>query len=255
MEKIQKKALVIGLAFVVILNLFVIGWLISDLFGGKEDTNGTVSSTEDITTEEPTTEEPTTEEPTTEEPTTEEPTTEEFTTEEPTTEEPTTEEPTTEEPTTEAVVIEPGNIHLEETVVDNGEIVQVIEVDKTLLADLDGDGVQEKITLRREEKTFGYKAYTLHFQVGELYYSGGFGGLVDMYAGSLTENSFSLVDLDKSDGYKEILIKTSDFESYGHYLRYQAGEIIPIGVVNYRGSLEPITGDGTVSGGLWDDII
>jgi len=55
MEKMQKKALVIGLVFVVILNLFVIVWLVSDLFAGKEENpKGTVSSTEEITTEEKT---------------------------------------------------------------------------------------------------------------------------------------------------------------------------------------------------------
>ena len=105
MEKMQKKALVIGLVFVVILNLFVIVWLVSDLFAGKEENpKGTVSSTEEITTEENTAGETTTEEPTTEEPTTEEPTTEETTTEELT-----TQEPATEETTIDAVVIEPGN--------------------------------------------------------------------------------------------------------------------------------------------------
>ncbi len=244
MDKIQKKTLIVCLVFVVILNLFVIGWLISDLLGGKEDTNGTVSSTEDITTEEPTTEEPTTEEPTTEEPTTEEPT---------------TEEPTTEEPTTEAVVIEPGNIHLEETVVDNGEIVQAIEVDKTLLADLDGDGVQEKITLRLENKPIkNGKEYTLHFQIGDLYYSAvtGFGELIDWYAYSINENSFSLVDLDISDGYKEIAIYTDDLGWYTHYLRYQDGKIIPLGVISkWRTGTPSVLGDGIVSANNRYDIL
>lgn len=255
MDKIQKKTLIVGLVFVVILNLFVIGWLISDLLGEKEDTNGTVSSTEEITTEEPTIEEITTEEPTTEVPTTEEPTTEE-----PTTEEPTTEEPTTEEPTTEAVVIEPGNIHLEETVVDNGGIIQAIEVDKTLLADLDGDGVQEKITLRLENKPLNnnYKAYTLHFQIGDLYYSAasGFGELIDMYAQSINENSFSLVDLDTSDNYKEIAVSTDDFEQYVHYLRYQDGKILPLGVISgWRTGIPLISGDGTVSARVRYDVL
>lgn len=252
MEKMQKKALVIGLIFVVILNLFVIGWLISDLLGEKEDTNGTVSSTEEITTEEPTIEEITTEEPTTGEPTTEEPTTEE-----PTTEEPTTEEPTTEEPTTEAVVIEPGNIHLEETVVDNGGIIQAIEVDKTLLADLDGDGVQEKITLRLENKPFSSnRQYTLHFQIGDLYYGGeiGFGELLD-HSYSINENCFSLIDLDTSDNYKEIVVFTDGSGSYAYYLRYQAGKIIPLGVISHWGGLPLILGDGTLSARVRYDVL
>ena len=241
MDKTQKKTLIVGLVFVVILNLFVIGWLISDVFGEKEDTNGTVSSTEEITTEEPTTEEITIEEPTTEEPTTEEPTTEE----------PTTEEPTTEEPTTEAVVIEAGNIHLEETVVDNGEIVQMIEVDKTLLADLDGDGVQEKITLRLENKPSKYgKEYTLHFQIGDLYYGGeiGFGELIDANY-TIDINSFSLVDLDTSDNYKEIAVFIDMMQSgIYYYLRYQDGKIIPLGVFSaWRTGTPPVSGDGTVS--------
>jgi len=241
MDKTQKKTLIVGLVFVVILNLFVIGWLISDLFGEKEDTNGTVSSTEEITTEEPTTEEITIEEPTTEEPTTEEPTTEELT----------TEEPTTEEPTTEAVVIEAGNIHLEETVVDNGEIVQMIEVDKTLLADLDGDGVQEKITLRLENKPSKYgKEYTLHFQIGDLYYGGeiGFGELIDANY-TIDINSFSLVDLDTSDNYKEIAVFIDMMQSgIYYYLRYQDGKIIPLGVFSaWRTGTPPVSGDGTVS--------
>lgn len=250
MEKMQKKALVIGLIFVVILNLFVIGWLISDLLGEKEDTNGTVSSTEEITTEEPTIEEITTEEPTTEEPTTEEPTTEE-----PTTEEPTTEEPTTEEPTTEAVVIEPGNIHLEETVVDNGEVVQVIEVDKTLLADLDGDGVQEKITFRLENKPSRYNSnYIFHFQVGELYYGGeiGFVELINTNYG-IRENSFSLIDLDTSDNYKEIAVLTDSFGSDWYCLRYQDGKIIPLGIISRNNAL--ISGDGTVSARVRYDVL
>ena len=262
MEKIQKKALVIGLAFVVILNLFVIGWLMLDLFTGKEENpKGTVSSTEERTTEEPTTEEPATaeptiEEPTTVEPTTEEPTTEEPTTEEPTTEEPTTEEPTTEEPTTEAVVIEPGNIHLEETVVDSGEIVQAIEAEKTLLADLDGDGVQEKITLRVEDKPFAYSDYRLHFQIGDLYYGSGAGieQLLNGYS-LLNVNSFSLVDLDRSDNYKEIAIHSNQIDNPTHYLRYQNGQIIPIGVTtNWRGK-ESIPGDGTVSARCRYDVL
>lgn len=250
MEKMQKKALVIGLVFVVILNLFVIVWLVSDLFAGKEENpKGTVSSTEEITTEENTAGETTTEEPTTEEPTTEEPTTEETTTEELT-----TQEPATEETTTEAVVIEPGNIHTEETVADTGEIMQVIEIGKTLLVDLDGDGVEEKITLRTETERDRYDHNSIHFQVNDLYYHGGkFAELVPGGWLGVSKTGFSLVDLDKSDNFKEIVIYESNMDPIC-FLRYQDGALIPIGTIPGNSLVNSekldfltIPGDGTVS--------
>lgn len=244
MEKMQKKALVIGLIFVVILNLFVIGWLISDLFGGREeDSKGTVSSTEEITMGESTTEE--------------------ITAEELTTQEPTTEEPATEEPTTEAVVIEHGNIHTDETVPDTGEIVQVIEVGKTLLADLDGDGVDEKITLRTDKERNQYNHDSLHFQVNDLYYHG-IGKFAELVPGgglSVSESGFSLVDLDKSDNFKEIVIHESTSDPIC-FFRYQDGVLIPIGTVpgtlaKNSGKLDFLTipGDGTVSMKVDCDLI
>ena len=107
--KNERTSLIVGIIFLIIVNLFVGIWLFTDE-SDKPDTQASTVAADESTEKESggavfTTEEPMSEEPTTEEPTTEEPTTEEPTTEEPTTEEPTTEEPTTEEPTTEATTV------------------------------------------------------------------------------------------------------------------------------------------------------
>ncbi len=234
--------LILGLIVIVLFNLMIFGWMLSDLFAGKTDEP---EETEEITTEAPETEEPTTEEPTTEAPATEEPSTEE-----PTTEEPTTEEPTAEEPMTEAVVIEPGNIHTDETVDATDEIVQVIEMGKTVLADLDGDGVDEKITVRAEAEQINYYEDDIHFQIDELYYHGdNFDELI--CAGIISMRTFYLVDLDTSDRWVEIAIMEESCEN--NFLRYHEGGLFPIGeisgisITSGEDGSTKILGDGTIS--------
>lgn len=263
MEDRQKKILWVAVVLVLVLNLLVIGWLLSDLFTGADDLPETEAvSTENTegetteATETPETEEPTTEAPTTSSPATEEPKTEGLTTEEATTEEPTTEEPTTEEPTTEAVVIEPGNIHLEETVMATDELVQVLPLDQTLLVDLDGDGILEKVTVREGEGSrYGHGQDKFHFQINELYYHGtaGFGTILP--GGYLTADGvpFYVIDIDTSDAYREIAIYKSSGD--GTYIfRYHEGELIPIGCVAGVPTVEmsgmgelKVNGDGTLN--------
>lgn len=115
MKQNQKIMLVISLGLVILLNILLLSWLLTDFFSDPHEPVETVAATggvEETTDKESTasgetsTENPTTAESTTEEPTTEEPTTEEPTTEEPTTEEPTTEEQPTREPTPYDEVLE-----------------------------------------------------------------------------------------------------------------------------------------------------
>jgi len=104
MKQNQKLLIAIGLGLLILVNVLVLGWLLTDFFSGSNEPEKTVAATDDW--------ENTTVAESTEELTTEEPTTEELTTEEPTTEELTTEELTTEEPTTEEI---PTVAHLPET--------------------------------------------------------------------------------------------------------------------------------------------
>ena len=83
MKQNQKLLLSIGLGIVILLNVLLLGWLLTDFFSGPNGPGETVAATdsgeettgeettvdEEITSQEVTTEEPTTEEPTTEEPT------------------------------------------------------------------------------------------------------------------------------------------------------------------------------------------
>ena len=98
MKQNQKIMLIISLGVVILLNILLLGWLLTDFFSGPHEPLETVAATGGVeettdkdstasgetSTENPTTAESTTEEPTTEEPTTEEPTTEEQPTREPT---------------------------------------------------------------------------------------------------------------------------------------------------------------------------
>ena len=172
-------------------------------------------------------------------------------TEETATEIPATEISATEVTAVDTQVIEPGNIH--QVVIATDEIIQPIEMGKTMLADLDGDGEPEMITVRRSSYDSGYSVnkHHLYFQVNDLYYNGNdFGKLVPN--GYLYSPSFYLVDLDTSDRFKEILIlDAGDVENKGHFLRYDQGEMIPISGNNINGielsgERVSICGDGTV---------
>ena len=165
------------------------------------------------------------------------------------TEIPATEVPATEETIVDTQVIEPGNIH--QVVIATDEIIQPIEMGKTLLADLDGDGEPEMITVRRSLDDRGSYVNKLYFQVNDLYYHGSdFGKLVP--SGYLHYSTFHLVDLDTSDRYKEILIlESGDVENKGHFLRYDQGQMIPISGKNINGielsgERVSICGDGRV---------
>ena len=161
-----------------------------------------------------------------------------------------TEVPATEVTAVDTQVIEPGNIH--QVVIATDEIIQPIEMGKTMLADLDGDGEPEMITVRRSSYDNGYSVnkHHLYFQVNDLYYNGNdFGKLVPN--GYLYSPSFYLVDLDTSDRFKEILIFDSMDMSYrGHFIRYNRGEMIPISGnidrIRLSGDSVSICGDGTV---------
>ena len=159
-----------------------------------------------------------------------------------------TEVPATEVTAVDTQVIEPGNIH--QVVIATDEIIQPIEMGKTLLADLDGDGEPEMITVRRSLDDRGSYVNKLYFQVNDLYYNGNdFGKLVPN--GHLSTPSFYLVDLDTSDRFKEILIFDSMDMSYrGHFIRYNRGEMIPISGnidrIRLSGDSVSICGDGTV---------
>lgn len=169
---------------------------------------------------------------------------------------PGTEVPATEVTVVDTQVIEPGNIH--QVVIATDEIIQPVEMGKTMLADLDGDGEPEMITVR--SKSGGsYRNDALFFQVNDLYYHGSdFGKLVPSGYLHLSNDSFYLVDLDTSDRYKEILILDwMDSKYRGYFIRYNRGEMIPISGNNIDGiSLSgenvSICGDGTVK--IWESI-
>lgn len=225
---------------------------------GAQHEAGVYSTAADVTGE-PTTEESTTEAPTTEEPTTEEPTIEESTTEKPTMEESTTEEPTTEEPTTEAPTeaqpTEPVNLHTEETQVAGEGIIQVFETGKTLLADLDGDGEAEKITVAVDPDR-GYR-FSLKLQIDDTYYD--CDTLHSVLRGLECEETrcFYLLDIDSSDKWLELA-----FFEYGPsgdpcttFARYSDGELVYIGEIGdgppgedrYGNVSMEFPGDGTIS--------
>ena len=79
MKQNQKLLIAIGLGVLILMNVFVLGWLLTDFFSGSFEPEKTVAATENrenTTGAEPTEEitiEASTEEPTTEDPTTEEP--------------------------------------------------------------------------------------------------------------------------------------------------------------------------------------
>ena len=152
---------------------------------------------------------------------------------------------------TEMAVIEPGNIH--RVVFATDEIIQPIEMEKTMFADLDGDGKPEMITVRSKSDDGSHSQDELYFQVNDLYYHGSdFGKLLPIGNLSVSDNSFYLVDLDTSDKYKEILIlDTGVVENKGHFLRYDQGEMIPISGndingIRLSGESVSICGDGMV---------
>lgn len=191
---------------------------------------------------------------TTEEPTTEEPITEKLTTEEPTTEEPTTEEPTTEAPTEEQPT-EPVNLHTEETQVAGDGIVQVFETGKTVLADLDGDGEAEKITVAVDPDR-GYR-FSLKLQIDDTYFD--CDTLHSVLRGLEFEETrcFYLLDIDSSDKWLEVA-----FFEYGPsgdpcttFARYCDGELVYIGEIQdgppgedgYGNISMEFPGDGTIS--------
>lgn len=182
----------------------------------------------------------------------------EVTTDAPKAEVPAAEVAATEETATEMVVIEPGNIH--RVVIATDELVQPIEMGKTMLADLDGDGVPEKITVRSESSDDSHSQEELHFQVNDLYYhEGDFGKLVPWGSLNVPGSAFYLVDLDTSDRYKEILINGSSFDGRAYFLRYHQGELIPIGgydipSVILSGEDISICGDGTVKASEFDGL-
>ncbi len=215
---------------------------------GTEGPAGTVGGT----VEAPETEVPGTEELTTEEPTTEAPMTEDPTTEEPTPEETTTEEPTTEEPTTEEQPTEPVNLHTEETQVAGEGIVQIFETGKTLVADLDGDGITERITV-----AVGQGYHPLSMQIDDVYWNADEFSEAVRYMENPECQKFYLVDVDVSDGWKELA-----FYEHGPsgdpcttFLRYQNGELVYIGEIadgapgegRYGSVTMEFPGDGTIS--------
>lgn len=163
--------------------------------------------------------------------------------------------PATEETVVDTQVIEPGNIH--QVVIATDEIIQPIEMGKTMLADLDGDGEPEMITVRKRLDDRASYVNKLYFQINDLYYHGSdFGKLVPN--GYLSSCSFYLVDLDTSDRFKEILIlDPRDMTYRGHFIRYNRGEMIPISGNNIdritvSGENASICGDGTVK--TWESI-
>ncbi|MBQ6876681.1 MAG: hypothetical protein IJN46_10685 [Lachnospiraceae bacterium] len=205
----------------------------------------------------------TVEAPETEVPGTEEPTTEELTTAEPTTEEPTTEETTTEEPTTEEQPTEPVNLHTEETQVTGEGIVQVFETGKTVVADLDGDGTAERITVKVDLEASYYDRMSM--QIEDIYFDSEEFNRITGYMEGAETKEFYLVDLDVSDQWLEIA-----FFEYGPsndpvttFLRYGDGNVINIGNVPTGPPDEQyvenkginIPGDGTMTGRARYDIV
>ena len=168
----------------------------------------------------------------------------------------------TEEAATEVAVIEPGDIH--RIVFATDEIIQPIEMGKTMLADLDGDGEPEKITVRSESEDDSHNQNELHFQINDVYYHGyeSFSKILPI-SGQIFENSFYLVDLDTSDRFREILVDCDwgMADGYAYFLRYCEGELIPISgndipPLILSGKDCSIRGDGTVIasefGGLFE---
>jgi len=162
-----------------------------------------------------------------------------------------TEVPATEVTAVDKQEIEPGNIH--RVVIATDEIIQPIEMGKTMLADLDGDGEAEMITVRSISGESGHNQNELYFQVNDLYYHGSdFAKLVPYGGLNVFDNSFYLVDLDTSDRYREILIYNG--ESYSectYFLRYESGELIPLAgrgfpSISLAEADKSIRGDGTV---------
>jgi len=154
-------------------------------------------------------------------------------------------------PIEEPVEGEPVDIHLVTIATD--ELIQPIEFGKTMLADLDGDGVWEKITVRSDSNDDVHNQKEIHFQVNDLYYhDSDFVKLVPWGAFNVYGNEFYLVDLDTSDRFKEIVILDyTGIDDRGYFIRYHQGEMIPISGnmidgISLSGENVSICGDGTV---------
>lgn len=156
-------------------------------------------------------------------------------------------------PAEETVEGEPVDIHLVTIATD--ELIQPIEFGKTMLADLDGDGNLDKITLCVDPDKEPYGWSRIHFQVNDLYFYGyaDLQKILNSSVFSIYENSVYLVDLDTSDRFREILVTCNYgmFDGGSCFLRYCDGELIPISgndipPVTLTGEDCSIKGDGTV---------
>lgn len=161
------------------------------------------------------------------------------------------------------ISIEPGNLHTEETVTAGDGIVQIFEDGKTVLADLDGDGESEKITVQ----LYPDGEYNANFavQIEDVYCSADAFKRIIGYTEGLDVGKIYLIDLDTSDQWLEIAFYSAgpSMDPVTTFLRYHDGEIVRVGAVPVRPPvLEPddysrmeVAGDGTVSGRTRYDVV
>ncbi|MBQ8814028.1 MAG: hypothetical protein IJZ85_06015 [Lachnospiraceae bacterium] len=163
-----------------------------------------------------------------------------------------TEEPVTEAPTTEAERI---SFHMDNPIAFSGDIVQRVESGNTVLVDLNGDGVEERLTVQFEDIK-GYPSISPVLQIDELFFTRK--EVTEFYYLEVPETEYYyLIDLDTADKWVEIAFyKTGPSSDPGTlFLRYNDGELVCVGRVPVGPPLRDngetgytVLGDGKITG-------
>lgn len=158
---------------------------------------------------------------------------------------------------------EPGKLHTDDIVEAGDGLAQTFDTGKTILADLDGDGIKEKITVMANESYTVSDQHAFFVQVNDAFYDNeAFNELMGGME-SAERKRFYLIDIDPSDKWLEIA-----FYDYGTDLipettifRYSDGRLVKIGSVPLGPPRESdvremhVPGDGTLYGGVRDVVI
>lgn len=121
----------------------------------------------------------------------------------------------------------------ESSVEADAVIVNGFEMVKHATADLDGDGIEEKIT---------FDGKNLH--VNDCVEDPSIDGVWRFEY----DGNFSIVDYDKEDCYLEIMLPAEEIQDWINFYRYKDGEIQTIGrlIENYENEAFKVPGDGMV---------
>lgn len=165
---------------------------------------------------------------------------------------PTTEALETEEPATEAEEIP---VHTEFTQTAGDEVVQPFDLGTTVLVDLDGDGVKEKVLVMIEESVSNWSGMTFYSYypavlINEHYFEKE--QVNHLYAESPYHDYFYLMDLDVTDQWIEIALREAgpSGDPRTTFFRYHDGQMICIGSVP---NVLWIKEDGTMSSTVLGD--